>query len=96
MLPMDKKIDKYFTELSGGDYAKLEVLFIADYDEVRQLYFLLKDYSDKIDCIDYIHSDDDVRVRIYTEYTDEISSILSQQYGDKITIDENEIIVKIK
>ena len=42
---MEQKIDEYFKEISKGDYEKFESLILNDYEEVRNLYFILKDYS---------------------------------------------------
>lgn len=50
---MNQKIDEYFKEISKGDYEKFESLILNDYEEVRNLYFILKDYSQSISTIDY-------------------------------------------
>ena len=50
---MNQKIDEYFKEISKGDYEKFESLILNDYEEIRDLYFTLRDYSNIIDTIDY-------------------------------------------
>ena len=50
---MEQKIDEYFKEISKGDYEKFESLILNDYEEIRNLYFILKDYSQSISSIDY-------------------------------------------
>lgn len=50
---MEQKIDEYFKEISKGDYEKFESLILNDYEEVRNLYFILKEYSHSISTIEY-------------------------------------------
>ena len=60
---MEPKIDEYFKEISKGDYEKFEDLILNDYEEVRKLYFVLKDYSHDISSIEYncdIDNDGDI------------------------------------
>ena len=60
---MEPKIDEYFKEISKGDYEKFEDLILNDYEEVRKLYFVLKDYSQSISSIEYncdIDAGDDI------------------------------------
>lgn len=67
---MNQKIDEYFKEISKGDYEKFESLILNDYEEVRNLYFILKDYSHSISTIDYecdVEGDKDIaRIIIHT------------------------------
>ena len=60
---MEQKIDEYFKEISKGDYEKFESLILNDYEEIRKLYFVLKDYSHDISSIEYncdIDAGDDI------------------------------------
>lgn len=60
---MEQKIDEYFKEISKGDYEKFEDLILNDYEEIRKLYFVLKDYSHDISSIEYncdIDNDGDI------------------------------------
>ena len=60
---MEQRIDEYFKEISKGDYEKFEDLILNDYEEIRKLYFILKDYSHDISSIEYncdIDAGDDI------------------------------------
>lgn len=67
---MEQKIDEYFKEISKGDYEKFESLILNNYEEIRKLYFVLKDYSQSISTTDYecsVEEDKDIaRIIIYT------------------------------
>ena len=89
---MEQKIDEYFKEISKGDYDKFESLILNDYEEVRNLYFILKDYSQSISTIDYecdVDDDKDIaRIIIHTsDSTLDIKDILCSNIPELHDID---------
>lgn len=89
---MEQKIDEYFKEISKGDYEKFESLILNDYEEIRNLYFILKDYSQSISSIDYecdLDGEKDIaRIVIHTiEDTLDIKDIICANIPELYDID---------
>ena len=97
---MEQKIDEYFKEISKGDYEKFESLILNDYEEVRNLYFILKDYSQSISTIDYecdIEGDKDIaRIIIHTiDNTLDIKGVIRANIPELHDIDVSGDIISI-
>ncbi len=97
---MEQKIDEYFKEISKGDYEKFESLILNDYEEVRNLYFILKDYSCSISTIDYecdVEDNKDIaRIVIHTiEDTLDIKDIICASIPELHDIDISGNIINI-
>lgn len=96
---MNQKIDEYFKEISKGDYEKFESLILNDYEEIRDLYFLLKNYSNIIDTIDYKPDVDDgidiVIIDIYTSNTTVIKDLITSHIPEFKDVSVIDNIVRI-
>lgn len=97
---MEQKIDEYFKEISKGDYEKFESLILNDYEEVRNLYFILKDYSHCISAIDYecdVEDNKDIaRIIIYTiDDTLDIKDVICTSIPELHDIDISGDIISI-
>ena len=97
---MNQKIDEYFKEISKGDYEKFESLILNDYEEVRNLYFILKDYSQSISTIDYecgVEGDKDIaRIIIHTiDDTLDIKDVICANMPELHDIDVSGNIISI-
>lgn len=97
---MEQKIDEYFKEISKGDYEKFESLILNDYEEIRKLYFVLKDYSQSISTIDYecsVEEDKDIaRIIIYNiDDTLDIKDVICANIPEIHDIDVSGDIINI-
>ena len=54
---MKKNIPEYITELSKNNFESFEEIFDIKFKKVRQLYWLLCEYSEYITSLDYNESD---------------------------------------
>lgn len=99
---MKTQIDDYFKEISKGDYDKLESLFLNDYEEIRNLYFLLKDYSQYIDTISYEYDIIDAKniiiISIYTSSAEEVKDLIVDNIPELSDIDvrDNKLTIKME
>lgn len=96
---MNQKIDEYFKEISKGDYEKFESLILNDYEEIRDLYFTLRDYSNIIDTIEYKPDVDDeidiVIIDIHTSNTSVIKDLITSHIPEFKDVSVIDNIVRI-
>jgi len=75
---MTKNIPSYIIMLSCGNISKLEEIIGNKYFELLDFYWLLKEYSDNIDNLDYIESEDDLIIDIKFSSGIKIASVYKE------------------
>lgn len=75
---MVKSIPSYIIMLSCGNISKLEEIIDNKYFELLDFYWLLKEYSDDIEKLDYIESDSNLVIDVKFNNDIKISSIYKE------------------